>query len=654
MAATIVPASRAKTSKVWDHFTLNSSKTRITCSICQMDLAYHGSTTTMREHLKRKHFGYLEESLCAKKSNSTNYGFLLERQPCTPQQVAAHTDHALDGFVQMAPLCSTETAERCTDSILHMIVKDMRPLSMVEDEGFQEMIKVLNPSYSLPSKDSFKEMMESEYEGRKMALKSILQGAAGVALTADVWTSVPAEAYLGVMCHFVGEDWSMQSYSLSTTLLEDGHTAEIIAEWLESVVASFDISPDKINAVVHDNSANVVAAVKILSDKHGWTSVACAGHTLNLVVECATSDNQTMTTCVAAARGLVRHFRVSELASSKLKDKQQKMGTPHQALVSDQSSCWNSTYLMLARLLEQRWPLTAALSDLAVAPKGRPDLDLKPEQWAILEEFCQAVEPFDGATVILRGHEYVTLSAIPHLVHSLSKSIQSLSFDTSAVQLFQTQVMEQISIRWHELSVFHDDFPNKALLAAALDPRFRKLKFLSPQEAFKVKSIVQSIAFALSKELKQIKSDETESVVTTAVHTPKPGAKSSFIAKVLGPDTSDEEEEDEEQKMNQTVQNEVLVYFGDHPAAKREDPLSWWRTNATRFPTLSKLARVFLCIPATSMPAELLFSAPGNVASKLRAGLSAEHVDMQVFLHHNHTLKNHIGTDCVLKVELNT
>ncbi|XP_053713114.1 zinc finger BED domain-containing protein 6-like isoform X2 [Synchiropus splendidus] len=482
MAATSVPASRAKTSKVWDHFTLNSSKTRITCSVCKMDLAYHGSTTTMREHLKRKHFGYLEESLCAKKSNSTNYGFLLERQPCTPQQVAAHTDHALDGFVQMAPLCSTETAERCTDSILHMIVKDMRPLSMVEDEGFQEMIKVFNPNYSLPSKDSFKEMMESEYEGRKMALKSILQGAAGVALTTDVWTSVPAEAYLGVMCHFVGEDWSMQSYSLSTTLLEDGHTAEIIAEWLESVVASFDISPDKINAVVHDNSANVVAAVKILSDKHGWTSVACAGHTLNLVVECATSDNQTMTTCVAAARGLVHHFR----------------------------------------------------------------------------------------------------------------------------------------------------------------------------EAFKVKSIVQSIAFALSKELKQIKSDETESVVTTAVHTPKPGAKSSFIAKVLGPDTSDEEEEDEEQKMNQTVQNEVLVYFGDHPAAKREDPLSWWRTNATRFPTLSKLARVFLCIPATSTPAELLFSAPGNVASKLRAGLSAEHVDMQVFLHHNHRLKNHIGADCVLKVELNT
>uniref|UniRef100_UPI003AAD97D9 E3 SUMO-protein ligase ZBED1-like n=1 Tax=Centroberyx gerrardi TaxID=166262 RepID=UPI003AAD97D9 len=522
-----------------------------------------------------------------------------------------------------------------------MIVTDMRPLSMVEDEGFEKMISTFNPRYALPSRTYFMKMMEKKYEEIKGKLKNTLKETDSITLTTDIWTSVATEAYLGVTCHFLGEDWEMESHSLTTMSLEERHTAANIAEWLEDVIAKFDIPPEKIKAVVHDNGANVVAAVKILAEKHGWASVRCAGHTLNLVVQSALKNHQAISKCVAAARCLVEHFKKSELACTKLKDKQQQMGTPQHMLVQDVSTRWNSTYHMLSRLLEQRWPVTAALSDPAVTLRGKHHyLDLKPEQWNLIEELSQALEPFEGATVFLSGQQYVTLSALPQLVQSLKKSIQSSAFETAPVRSYQALVAEQITARWQGLSVFQPESPNTVLIAAALDPRFRKLKFLPADEAFKVQSTVQTMALAAKKEARQ-PNVSADGASSTAQDNPVTHAKgaTSFLDNILGSsDSSTSDEEDEEQQLNQTVQKEVLMYFGEHPLSKKENPLSWWKTNAARYPTLAKLAKSLLCIPATSTPSERLFSAAGNIASKRRASLSSEHVDMLTFLHCNHML----------------
>ncbi len=61
------------------------------------------------------------------KKNSKPWGFLMGNASCTPQQAAV-----------------------LTDRILNMLVTDMRPLSMVEDDGFTKMIHTLNPGYTLP------------------------------------------------------------------------------------------------------------------------------------------------------------------------------------------------------------------------------------------------------------------------------------------------------------------------------------------------------------------------------------------------------------------------------------------------------------------------------------------------------------------------
>lgn len=103
------------------------------------------------------------------------------------------------------------------------------------------------------------------------------------------------------------------------------------ARWIKPCkrLTSVDIPAEKIKAVVHDNGAKVVAAANILQ------------------------EGQAVPKCVAAARSLVEHFKKSELARTKLKDKQKQVGVENM-LVQDVCTRWNSTNGMLFRLQEHR------------------------------------------------------------------------------------------------------------------------------------------------------------------------------------------------------------------------------------------------------------------------------------------------------------
>ena len=53
-------------------------------------------------------------------------------------------------------------------------------------------------------------------------------------------------------------------------------------------------------------------------------------------------------------------------------------------------------------------------------------------------------------------------------------------------------------------------------------------------------------------------------------------------------------------------------------------PLMWWKSNASRFPCLSVLARRFLAVQATSAPSERIFSQAQLIISSKRTSLNPE------------------------------
>ena len=86
------------------------------------------------------------------------------------------------------------------------------------------------------------------------------------------------------------------------------------------------------------------------------------------------------------------------------------------------------------------------------------------------------------------------------------------------------------------------------------------------------------------------------------------------------------------------VADNPLPLMGMHSNNGEEsygDPLAWWKINEIRFPTLAKLARIHLAIPATSAPSERVISKAGLIIDRLRSRLSPEVASMIIFMKAN-------------------
>jgi hypothetical protein len=60
------------------------------------------------------------------------------------------------------------------------------------------------------------------------------------------------------------------------------------------------------------------------------------------------------------------------------------------------------------------------------------------------------------------------------------------------------------------------------------------------------------------------------------------------------------------------------------PSGQDQDILHWWMQHASKFPSLSKMARQFLAAPASSTSTERLFSAAGKMHDGLKKSTSED------------------------------
>ncbi|KAM9408688.1 uncharacterized protein KZ484_001083 isoform 1-T2 [Pholidichthys leucotaenia] len=74
------------------------------------------------------------------------------------------------------------------EALLNFMVKDCQPLSIVESEGFRELIQALQPSYVLPTRKTIKQMLAKKYEEEQERVKKEVQQAVAITF-GNLWTS---------------------------------------------------------------------------------------------------------------------------------------------------------------------------------------------------------------------------------------------------------------------------------------------------------------------------------------------------------------------------------------------------------------------------------------------------------------------------------
>ena len=353
----------------------------------------------------------------------------------------------------------------------------------------------------------------------------------------------------------------------------------------------------------------------------------CFSHTLQLAVE-EVVKIPVVSKALARCRRLVSHFNHSAKSTYMLKQKQSHLQHKQLALVQDVVTRWNSAYYMAERILSQQQPLCAALLELR---KG--DLMPSDSEFTTLEVFTKVMKPLVQITEAIGAEKWVTISAVRPLLYKLLSVLFVIGEeDTKLEKSMKLAMHSNLSHRYtgHLLMMLN--------IAAFLDPRFRALSFLSEDERLAVLSAIEEEAVDIGSRLGTQEefsdSDDRDHRPERTDESDEPPYKKSrgekqllkLISDVIHPSSQD-------QSPTEKAKVEARRYMDEEPVD--EHPLLWWRKNCSRYPTLTVLAKKYLAIPATSIPAERAFSTTGNIVNQKRACLLSENVNILVFLAEN-------------------
>ncbi|KAL2087317.1 hypothetical protein ACEWY4_018376 [Coilia grayii] len=167
------------------------------------------------------------------------------------------------------------------------------------------------------------------------------------------------------------------------------------------------------------------------------------------------------------------------------------------------------------------------------------------------------------------------------------------------------------------------------MISSMLDPRHKHLGFLSPAQRVVASAKLVNLAEAVETSEVAIPQAGGDEVASNSANTGVAASVShvSAMAHLLGDHYTTHCETG--------IDAEFQNFLRETPPPLDCTPTDWWKDNGTRFPKLARLAQRYLCIPATSVPSERVFSAAGLTVTRMRSRLTPEHVNMLIFLNKN-------------------
>ena len=282
---------------------------------------------------------------------------------------------------------------------------------------------------------------------------------------------------------------------------------------------------------------------------------------------------------------------------------------------------WGSKQKMVDRVLEQIPAIKRVLDD-----RRHQHLIPSWQDIAVLESVNAALKPAADFTDLLSGENYVTVSSIKPVLKLLTEDVLKPSDEDTTLTS---------DIKRKMCSVLEEKYRPAALQATLaksclLDPRYRGNNFDEYAEEETKCALINEMLDTEDRESGASASaaDQPESLAQTAV---PPPTKKRTLGDLLKSRTSTSATVPKRARADL----ELTRYLQEEPIDSNDNPLAWWCNNQERFPLLSKVARKYMCICATSTPSERVFSVAGNVVTPLRSSLKPHKVNMLVFLARN-------------------
>ena len=163
-----------------------------------------------------------------------------------------------------------------------------------------------------------------------------------------------------------------------------------------------------------------------------------------------------------------------------------------------------------------------------------------------------------------------------------------------------------------------------------MNPRFKKLEFRNIENASQAQIYLQNEVRIINASLE----NETTDVLLTSETDNTSEGLLAFLDERL-----------KKQSVMTTPTSDAIIvvrqYLQQANIDKKENPLKFWNSNSSFNPS-PLLAHKYLCVPATSVPSEEIFSKAGYILNERRNRLKGLKVDKLIFLKKNQWLQDEL------------
>ncbi|XP_053200377.1 E3 SUMO-protein ligase ZBED1-like [Panonychus citri] len=570
-----------KRSRIWNHFERKQGEDP-RCLICLKPVKANGNTTNLFKHLR------------------INHNFTYEAEFGGSLDLTSDGDQPkIDETLNL--MCSTKDGDankQLNIKIAWWVIWNALPFRIVEQRGFKELIRSLNRSYKPPSRDTLRRTIANLYDVKSNQLKVFLSNIKWFSLTCDGWKDISNQtSFVGITVHFI-DNYKLLSACIKADQFKGEATSERIESFIKNTCQEFDLNLESLAAITTDGAANYSKAAKSCGPH-----IHCVAHKINLVVEDALEASIDLVNLIDKVRTLVTAFKQSSVLMSDLTTTREENNLQPLKLIQDIVTRWNSTYHMIARYLELHQDISIVL-----LKHSRRGIDISDDDVNSLRQISKVLKPFNDVTEDISGELYVTISRIIPLLASVKVKLARMKPDISLVKALVERLSKNLQTRFgciEKIRLF--------TFSTLLDPRFKKLAFSSPSDC-SLQYVDMSNILSDVQLTQRICYDYDEA------------------------DDDDDIWKDYDKKARSLsnpaggMHNGLKHYLESDVIPRKADPLEYWKNNKSIYPQLHNLAMQYLCIQATSVPCERLFSKTGSIITDKRNRIKPKNVNILSFL----------------------
>ncbi|KAL6858881.1 hypothetical protein ACP4OV_017883 [Aristida adscensionis] len=605
------PQTPNRRSKVWEYFEKDLVEVggvlKAVCKYCRLPMTSSKKTGTnsLRNHIA-EHYPKITEA------DRERFIATMKRQPT-------------EGSFVFDPQKSREL-------MVKWCISAEIPFNKFEDPYFAPWIESMQPTFNPGGRQTIRNASVGSYEKEVQMLRNEMQNLdSRICFTSDLWTSNQKLGYICITTHYVDSNFVLKKKIIGFRDVKYPHTGLAIEEAITKCLSEWGIK-SKMFTITLDNASNNMTACGLLRE-NGETEllfggehilVRCCAHILNIIVQDGVAIAQK---AIELIRDLIRHINSSPSRIQAFNELTVRAGLPSKAgLFLDIPNRWNSTHDMILEAIKYK-----------VVLKRYADAQLEPTptetEWSNAEAIGKFLGAFEEATKAFSADRSPTshlflenLLCIHHALANREWQVNDVLNDLASAMI-------------DKFKKYWDGKYNLALvIATVLDPT-KKMDFI---DFFYEKVCPSYEDYEASMELAKTwltKYFEEYEGLSRRRNRGNPRPRESATRSVVGSPVLGKTRVQEEfaefrcvRRGSRVLRSELDAYLEEEHVRKDEkfEILTWWKTNANKYPVLSTMARDFLAIPLSTVSSESAFSCGGRILGDTRSSMTPKTLEALV------------------------